>query len=516
MLPSFLFRRHPLKRICSGVLLLAMLGLPLGSMPVLAAVTVLANDAAAPLHEISYYPRNFAWEALWQHWTQARVQMDADLDRIQSLGANTVRIFLQPAALGYPLPSTVMLANFEDALALIAEHGLKVHVNLFDCWESYTDLSGSQTWLNAVVAPHKDDPRIEVWELRNEVGLDQPAIRTWVQTLFPVLKQQAGISPVTVSVSKVEWLDDVTALTGTTPPDIYSLHLYPPDALTWTHNFPAVLDSALQVVPKEKLLIGEFGLSTYEYSDASQADLYNDVLYYASQKGITQMGAWTLNDFPPGTLQCGGYIPRPQEWYFGLYRADGTEKPAAAMLREAFHGNSPTASRSPALINRSFEGLNGYSQAIDNWWPWDEQWTWQPHGVQDATVARSGSCSARLSGPGTMAVGLYLAPALEVNPLLRYSLEAYTRTQNLSGWVRIALSWFDKNEAWLGQTISPVIVTPNQPDWIRLAIDRTTPPPEAAYVQLFVQMNSIDPTTQVWFDDIRLSDQQVYLPLLLR
>ena len=47
-----------------------------------------------PLREISYYPKDYAWSDFWRHWPQAKLEMDADLDRIEALGANTVRIFL--------------------------------------------------------------------------------------------------------------------------------------------------------------------------------------------------------------------------------------------------------------------------------------------------------------------------------------------------------------------------------------------------------------------------------------
>jgi endo-1,4-beta-mannosidase len=221
------------------------------------------------LKEISYYPKDHAWEKMWTQWPSAKIEMDKDLDRIKALGFNTVRIFLQPDAFGYPTPSHTKLAYFEQALALIHAHGLKAHVNLFDCWGNWADISGSEVWLRAIVAPHRDDPRIAVWELKNEIIFDpskpdyQP-IRDWFQALFPFLKAQAGNIPVTVSVYNVEWLADVKALSGATPPDIYSLHWYP-NEVVWTDEFPRIIDRARQLIGQAPLLIGEFGLSRFSH-----------------------------------------------------------------------------------------------------------------------------------------------------------------------------------------------------------------------------------------------------------
>jgi hypothetical protein len=514
-----------MKRIFLAIVAVALLGLPLGGRSTPAAAragTAPAASAASPLREVSYYPKNYAWERFWQNWAQAKPEMDIDLDRIQALGANTVRIFLHPAVFGYPIPTGTMLSNFEEALALIAAHGLKAHVNLFDCSEPFNEIGNSQTWLAAVVGPHKNDPRIAIWELRNEIGLNQPEIRTWVQQMFPYLKQQAGGTWATLSVTRVDLLDDVIELTGATPPDIYSLHWYPPGDILWTRALSDMLDSALLLVPKEKLLIGEFGLSSSEYSEETQADLYNDVLYYTSQKGITNLGAWTLNDFPVGTPQCNGDIPRSLEWYFGLYRGDGTEKPAAEILRQAFNGKSPTAPKGPSLHNLSFETANTDPLRISNWWSWDEQWTGQTWAVRDTVVSRTGSCSVQLNGPGTpngsepIMVGLYFVPALEVHPSLRYNLEAYVRTENLNGQALIVLSWLDKNGVWLGQATSPDFTLSTQTYWERLFIDRAQPPAEAAVVQVFLEMKSTNSATKVWFDDVRLVAQGTYLPIVRR
>ncbi|MGC1378805.1 MAG: hypothetical protein WA821_21415 [Anaerolineales bacterium] len=465
------------------------------------------------LKEISYYPKDYAWEQMWLQWPEAKVEMDQDLDRIKALGVNTVRIFLQPSAFGYPgVPNATQSGYFDEALALIDAHGLKAHVTLFDCWGSWADISGSETWLAAIVAPHKDDPRITLWELKNEIIFDPSkpeyqTVRDWFQALFPFLKAQAGNTPVTVSVYNVEWLADVKALSGATPPDIYSLHWYP-NEVVWTDEFPRIIDRAHVLIDQAPLLIGEFGLSTYTYSDDLQADLVTNVLYYAHQKGITNLGFWTLNDFPTNTFIC-CVMPKAEQWYYGLYRTDGTQKPAAPILKAAFQGNPPS-SLSPrrVLNNLSFEDLNPYSGYLYYWWPWDQDWTGQHWEVQDCTIAHSGTCSAKLHGPVSKDVGLYNILAFPIDPGKLYSVEAWVRTENLDGSACIVFSWFDQYGAWLSNTAN-CVTDPNLAKWtpIRIVDAKPAQPPltdrTAAYAEVFVQVTSSDPNSLVWFDDVK-------------
>ena len=473
-------------------------------------------ESPTPLKEINYYPRDYAWERFWSHWSLAKPQMDSDLDRIRQLGANTVRIFVHPWSVGFPQPTDQFTANFEDALALIAAHGLKAHVTLFDCWWSWPEIADSRTWLARVVQPHRNDTRIALWELQNEVQLENPAVRTWIQSLLPHLKQQAGTTPITVSVGNVEWLDDVRDLSGTTPPDIYSLHWYPSE-FWWTQPFPSVLDRARQLLGSADLLLGEFGYNTYTLSESSQANLYHDVLYYTAQKGVHDLGAWTLNDFPTGTAQCAGNVPSAAEWHFGLYRLDGSPKPATIVLKASFQGHDPIDPAATYVINESFESANLYLEKLENWRSWDQNWSGNQAFVQDCTLAHTGRCSAQVHGFPNLVNGLYNLPVLPVSPGQSWTLQGYLQTQNLHGWAKIVLSWFDSNQQWLDQdTSSQPITATNLEEWTKVTTGPTVPPAEAAFVQVFAQVYTTDPATYVWFDDLTTQPNKLYMPTLWR
>ncbi|MEJ2209110.1 MAG: cellulase family glycosylhydrolase [Anaerolineae bacterium] len=487
-------------------------------------VVVIGAAAAAPatctslepLREINYYPRQHAWLEFWPNWPDTRAEMDADLDLVRDLGANVVRIFVHPNAIGYPVPGDAFAGYFEDALTLIDDHGLKAHVTLFDCWWSWDDVQASEDWLDAVVGPYSGDPRIAVWELQNEVDLSQQVVRDWIQAVFPHLKGLAGSTPCTISVNDVEWLDDVKALTGATPPDLYSLHWYPSSLLRWTTPLPAAIDRARELIGSAELLLGEFGTNTYHVSEASQAYLYRDVLYHANQKQVVHLGAWTLYDFPEGVAQCTPDPAPDTERYFGLYRLDGTPKPAAAVLKRAFHGDFPQTPVPDVMLNTSFEQINLASGLVDNWQPWDQFWSGEQRFVQDCEVAFRGDCSLRvLATPGTMA-GMFYAPGLPVTPGRSYYLEGHVRTADLDGWARIVLAWFDCDENWLAQDVYAETTEPNTANWAPLRIVDAAPPANACYFQVYGQVSVADPLSRVWFDDVTILGHRIYLPLLVR
>ncbi len=167
---------------------------------VLLVYPVMETGAQIPaLKEINYYPRNYAWTGFWEQWDSAIVEMDADLERIADLGANTVRIFLHQGMEN-------LLTELDGTLDLIASHGLKAHVTLFDCWDPWapgSSIEGNKALIDQIVLPLKDDERIAVWELKNEVDLGNPDVPGWVGEMYPYLKQQAGDTPCTVSVNRV-------------------------------------------------------------------------------------------------------------------------------------------------------------------------------------------------------------------------------------------------------------------------------------------------------------------------
>jgi hypothetical protein len=290
------------------------------------------------LREMNYYPSTNAWGGVWYVWRPAMI--NADMARIALLGANTVRIFLQPASFGYPTPQPQYLTELNQFIGIAASHGLKVHLTLFDLWSSYTDLAGSEQWAAAILKPFHADPRVAVVELQNEIDPTNPAAMAWARTMLPVIRADAGV-PVTVSVTgwnSTTSLAQLVAALGSTQPDFYDQHFYgnPPMAAT-------VFSSAQRIAGGKALLIGETGYSTNQLNasqpgiaptttaqEAEQAAFFYTVELSAYQAGLPPAAPWTLYDFTP-TQYIG-----PIDQDFGLFRVDGSAKPAVPVIEAAF------------------------------------------------------------------------------------------------------------------------------------------------------------------------------------
>ena len=88
-----------------------------------------------------------------------------------------------------------------------------------------------------------------------------------------------------------------------------------------------------------------------------------------------------------------------------------------------------------------------------------------------------------------------------VQPGQKWHAEAWAKGQNATGTSEIALSWFDANDRWLGQTSSKRVAA-GTTGWTKLTVTATAPA-GAASVQL--HLKSGDNKGSVWFDDVTLS-----------
>src|SRR4051794_14156053 len=75
-----------------------------------ATATATGRLPISQLKIMNYYPADAGWTLMWSSYSHDRTV--SDFQAIASLGANTVRIIVQPNAIGYPTPTTAMLANF--------------------------------------------------------------------------------------------------------------------------------------------------------------------------------------------------------------------------------------------------------------------------------------------------------------------------------------------------------------------------------------------------------------------
>jgi hypothetical protein len=291
------------------------------------------------LKEVNYYPATGGWTYMWSHFNPTVI--NRDFARIRGLGANTVRIFIQPSVFGFPAIHPVMANRLSEVIGLAAKHSLRVHLTLFDQWSQFTDIDSSKEWVSSLLSRYRDDPRIAVVELQNEVAPQNREAVAWVTTMLPYLSTVMPGTLRTVSTGSVS--PGVFALftqeLKNSPPSFWDYHYYGPagDAYPLLSRIKALADP-------RPLFVGETGYSTdgtpgdQAAQEQTQAAYYRAVFTAAATLGLPAPAPWTLNNFSPGAIPPSPAANDPAQYGYGLFQLNGTPKPAAAVVRRAFSG----------------------------------------------------------------------------------------------------------------------------------------------------------------------------------
>jgi hypothetical protein len=292
------------------------------------------------LKEVNYYPAADGHTYMWSRFDPTAI--DSDFARIRALSANTVRIFIQPSVFGFPTVRPVMADRLSEVIGLAAKHSLRVHLTLFDWWSRYTDIHGSKEWVSSLLSPYRDDPRIAVVELQNEVSPQNREAVAWVSMMLPYLSTVMPGTLRTVSIGSVP--PEVFALftheLKNSPPDFWDYHYYGPAG-----DAHSLLSRIKALAAPRPLFVGETGYSTdgtpgdQAAEEQAQAAYYRAVFNAAAALGLPSPAPWTLNDFSPGAIPpISRAADEPAQYGYGLFQLNGTPKPAAFVVSRAFSG----------------------------------------------------------------------------------------------------------------------------------------------------------------------------------
>ncbi|BCJ42092.1 hypothetical protein GCM10010168_65300 [Actinoplanes ianthinogenes] len=447
-------------------------------------------DAVTVAKTINYYPSNAGWSAMWTSFDAARIE--ADLAKAKALGAGTVRVIVFPTAFGYPTPKADYAAKLAKFVSIAAGQGLTVKFTLFDWWTGYTDATGSAKWAKAVLTPYADDPRVLSVEVQNEFDPTDAKAVAWVKQIVPSIRAAVPTMPLTLSVSGTTGSSGLTRIRtalAATPLDYLDFHFYGNSERALTE-----IKKAQEAAAPFPIVIGETGLSTAAGTEGEQAAYLARVFQAARTAGVGSVAPWTLTDFSTGAIPANSAVSKiPAQYKYGLYRADGAAKAAAAVVQTYWSGQPLTNT----LLDLGFEATPGNS-------PWRPYLASEGAAVRSSDAAHTGSWSAKFSGTTRADGGLpsiRIAPVAPVRPGQTWRAEAWAKGQNATGTSEIALSWFDANDRWLGQTSSKRVAA-GTTGWTKLTVTATAPA-GAASVQL--HLKSGDNRGSVWFDDVTLS-----------
>jgi len=468
------------------------------AFPLLHAAPARAASLAVPqdLRLVNYYPAHNGWTYMWRRWDRAAI--DADFSRIASLNANTVRLIVQTPAFGWPEPTPRYTRRLADVVGLADAHGLHVELTLFDWWGGYKQVRKSELWARSIVAPYAGDPRIVTIELQNEMDPTNVKATTWARTLLPYLRQIDGGIPVTLSVSGHDPIAGIRAmrqaLGSAALPDYWSFHYYDKPELAYQ-----TFQQAQQAAAPQPLFVGETG---YWPGDSdppvtSVADREDEQVRYlrtvetaAHLLGLPAVAPWILSDFSRSAIPN---RVRDVEYHFGLFRVDGTPKPAAEAVRAFFGNQAPDAG-----FDQGFEQPLAGEAALPA--------SWHRRGAgsfaRDVGVAHDGDASASIGGVRgrpTVRARFWTIPTVPwVTSGATVTAGVWARGEAATGTTRISVLFFDGSRHFIGEADSTPLAT-GTTDWTQLTAPAIVPP-TAAYVRL--ELSSDADSGRVWFDDV--------------
>ena len=435
---------------------------------------------------IAYYPASNGWTYMWTHWNPAEI--DRDFGLAAELHGNTVRIFVQPVAFGWPHPTAQAAAKLDTVFALAAKHGLTLELTLFDWWFDWKDVAGSETWVHSLLAPYAHDPRLAAVELRNELDPGDLAAAAWARTMIPYLHTILPGVPVTLSVSANDPVNKLTTLShelAPVAPDFWSFHYYDKaEYAYWT------LQAARAAVAPVPLVLGETGYQPGTSSPpargtadvaAEEMRYFRTIMNATALLGMPPAGIWVLLDF---THAASPNRMPAVEYTYGLFHTDGTPKPSAAPVAAAF--------ANPGRVDANFDG--DFEQPGLS--------TWRAHGsgvaTRDTLVVHQGTGSAELAGAGSLTT---IPPDPWVTAGQKLTLTAWARGLSATGTTQVAIRWFTADRTLLAESGSQPL-PPGSSDWTQLTATGTTPF-GAAFVELVLSTAGNSGSARI--DDVTLA-----------
>jgi hypothetical protein len=457
------------------------------------------------LHLMNYFPSDAGWQYMWTRWDPH--QIDGDLSVMASMGANAVRVTVFPEVTGFPAPSAVMQSRLSQFVTLAAGHGLKVQLSLFDQFTDFDDIPDSVTWAHDLLEPVSGNPDVAFIDVRNELDTlpttANAQVSRWLDALLPAVKHDLPGVPVTLSVTTPA---HITALRAAlrVQPDFWDLHYYSSDGLAY-----ATLDDAIQRAAPQPLFVGETGFATTEAGappgvpagesslEAYQAHYYETIEQAALSLGLGPAAPWNLYDFTQAAIPS---RQQPDQYTFGLLHADGTPKPAAAVISELFR-TGRVSDDFNADFSQAVAAPEGELPAVWRLWEPDQaQFALDPtvgHGTRTGSARISGSSGSDASMPA-----FYTVPVEpQIVPGSQYRVTAWVRGRDATGTTVVNVSWFDSRGVFVGGADSAGLGS-GDTDWTEL--DATgTAPPGAAFAEIWLK--SAHNCGTVWFDDVTWS-----------
>ena len=280
---------------------------------------------------INYYPKNTPWDMFGDDFKIRTIKKDFKI--ITKAGLNTIRIFIPYEDFGKASVKQSKLDKLKKVLDAAEKSNLKVVVTLFDFYGNYDilDWTLNQRHLETIVNTFKEHNAILAWDLKNEPNLDfdqrgKETVISWLRQMLILVKSIDNKHAVTVG-----WSNTESAHILSKELDFVSFHYYENKA-----NFEYDYNVLKNQIPNKRLVLGEFGISSYNGmwkpfigSQEKQANYHKEMQKVLNKNKISFL-SWTLYDFEKVPSDVVGNLPwrvNPQK-EFGFIDSKGKKKPA--------------------------------------------------------------------------------------------------------------------------------------------------------------------------------------------
>ncbi|CAM1342335.1 cellulase family glycosylhydrolase [Tenacibaculum amylolyticum] len=291
--------------------------------------TILLQGKPFIINGINYYPQKTPWDMFGKAFDTDII--DKDFELINSLGLNTIRIFVQYEDFGKANIIEEKLKKLKNTIDLAKKHNLKVIVTLFDFYGDYAVQDWTLTHRHAekIVSTFKNNTTIIAWDVKNEPNLDfenrgKRNVLKWLEYIIKEIRKYDPNHLITIGWSNFQAAQNLTDYV-----DIVSFHHF-------NDNFENDL-ATLQKTTTKPILLEEFGVPSYNsiwnlflgHSKESQATYHKKMQAYFSKHNISHL-SWTLYDFKKIPTSVAGRMPwkRNKQKHFGFIDKNGKKKPS--------------------------------------------------------------------------------------------------------------------------------------------------------------------------------------------